>query len=218
MARISILFVIFILLIDLAFTKTSADIHQRFSVDPLSITSNASGIQAQKDPKKFITLLGNAALEIINRPNITNEQVIREFQTLVKQCFAIENIARYSLGIRYKQLTNKEKTSFLQSFLNMLVRLYSSEFSKYKAAKFVVKEVKTKTEGRHYIVASTISIENKVIKVSWSVFNVEGILKIFDVTIESTSLSQIQRADIDGKISKSGFKKFLSDFIKEFGN
>lgn len=165
-----------------------------------------------KEEENFIQNLGNAAVGIINKKGITEKGVQQEFRSLLKDNFALESIARYSLGKNFRTLSKTEKEDFLQCFENMLVKFYSSRFSEYKSAKLVVTGSRQKS-SKQILVDSKVVMPNKEdISVVWSVYVSKGVLKVYDAIISDVSISNIQRSEFMEKISEKGLKKFLKDF------
>ncbi len=164
----------------------------------------------------FIQSLGNRAIGIINMPKITTEKVRENFSVLLKENFALESIARYSLGKNFRVLSEAEKKDFFECFENMLVRLYSSRFSEYKTAKLVVIESKNKS-SKQILVKSKVVIPNKQdVDVVWSVYVSKGVFKVYDAIISDVSISNVQRSEFMGQISEKGLKKFLADFREKY--
>lgn len=174
----------------------------------------------QKDVENFVQNLGNKAIEIINKPGISKGQVQKEFKELLQNHFALRDIARYSLGNFYRELSKEEEQDFLRCFENMLVKVYSSNFSAYKTAKLVVTggKIKTTKKGKQQIlVYSNVVVPNKAdVNVTWSVFSTEGRNhKVYDVIIDNVSISSSQRSEFRGSIVKNSLKKFLEKFKKD---
>lgn len=168
----------------------------------------------------FIQDLGNKALNIINEKNTTNENVKNKFNSLLDKHFAVEKIARFSLGKYYRSLPADKKEKFNKSFRNMLSNTYSSRFSEYKTSKFRVisSRVKSKKDKfEHVLVTAKLIVPNKQdIDIVWSVYNMNGNFKIYDAIISDVSVSKIQQNEFMGRISKIGFAKFLDEFINKY--
>ncbi len=172
--------------------------------------------KTQKKAENFVQNLGNIAIGIINKSKISTEEVQNEFSKLLNESFALESIARYSLGKNYRLLSDEEKKDFQQCFKNMLVRIYSSRFSEYKTAKLVVTGSRKKS-AKQVLVNSKIIIPNKEdVSVTWSIYLSKGSLKVYDVVISDVSVSNIQRSEFMGKISETSLERFLVDFKEKY--
>lgn len=181
-----------------------------------SVSQTAEAVKIQKEEEKFIQNLGDEAINVINRSGITTKEVQSKFHDLLSKNFAVESIARYSLGKNFRVLSKSEKKDFLKCSKNMLIRMYSSRFSEYKYSKFVVTGSRKKS-AKQILVTSKIIVPNKEdISVVWSVFLSKGSMKVYDVIISDVSVSYIQQSEFAGKISKEGLAKFLKDFKEKY--
>jgi ABC-type transporter MlaC component len=167
--------------------------------------------------KEFVESLGNRALEIINDPQMNDEKAMEEFAKLLKSNFATDSMANFCLGRHAKTLGKEQKEIFLRCFINMLVKLYASNFKEYKTAKFRVVGAKEKAKSQ-YLVETKVEIPGKNdVAIVWSVRRQKsGEFKIRDATMDEVSVAQIQRAEIGGGISQKGEKEFMSEFRKKY--
>lgn len=201
------------------------------AVATTSKTNNASFIekidaptQNKIDLKTFVTYFVDRTLEIIHKPKISDQEITNESIPLMDSHVSTEGIAKFSVGPKYRELSTQQRELFLRSFRNMLASRFAgalkSALDKYKSvnAKFIVKDVKTAEKGRHYIVTSILSISTDVIEISWSIFVVNGVLKIFNMNVSGINLGQILREEIGSNIKQSGFAKFLKDFQEKYGS
>ena len=180
------------------------------------VPQSTSTARSQTAEEGFIQNLGNTAIGVINRQGITSKEVQSEFYSILNENFAIESIARHSLGKNFRRLSESEKKAFFRCFKNMLIRIYSSRFSEYKSAKFIVTGARKKS-AKQVLVYSKIVVDNKEdIPVVWSVFLSKGSMKVYDVIISDVSVSNIQRSEFAGKISREGLKKFLKEFMEKY--
>jgi phospholipid transport system substrate-binding protein len=161
--------------------------------------------------------LGNKAIEVINTPGINDDEVTKEFTNIIEENFEIDSMAKFSLGRNNRILKEVQKTEFKRCFINMLVKLYASNFKEYKTAKFRVLSVKEKGKSK-YLVESKVSIPGKKdIAIVWTVRRKEdGTFKICDASMDEVSMAQIQRAEICGAISEKGVEKFMIEFKSKY--
>jgi ABC-type transporter MlaC component len=191
-----------------------------FSLCPIraeSIPAPSSAENSSQLCRDFVKNLANRAIEIINTPQITDDKVLEEFSKIVRANFAVGSMAKFSLG-RYGRVLNKaQKKDFLDCFVNMLIKLYVSNFKDYKMAMFSVINVKEKTKSQ-YLVETKVSIPGrKEIAIMWSIYNKNGEMKIYDAILDEVSMGQIQRAEICGGISEKGLNKFMLEFKNKYG-
>ncbi|MDR1983113.1 MAG: ABC transporter substrate-binding protein [Holosporaceae bacterium] len=166
--------------------------------------------------RNFVKNLGNSAIEIINIPEITEEEVIKKFTDIVESNFAVDSMAKFSLGRHNRLLTTLQKKDFLYCFINMLIKLYVSNFREYKTAKFNIVSVKKKAKS-HYLIDSKVSISGKKDTIiTWFVLCKNGTPKIYNAVLNEVSMGQILRAEIQGSIAEKGLDKFMKEFKNKY--
>jgi ABC-type transporter MlaC component len=169
-----------------------------------------------KDCRGFVQNLGNDAIGIINTPGISRDEIIRKFGNMVEANFAVNQMAKFSVGRYAKSLNKDEKRKFLGNFTKMLVKLYASNFEEYKTAKFTVIGQRKKSENQ-FIVESRVAIPGKPdVLIMWHVLKNKDKLLITDAVTNEVSIRQILRAEISGNISEKGLKNFLTEFTKKY--
>jgi ABC-type transporter MlaC component len=182
-------------------------------------TSAATTTNTQEtDPGKVVENICQDALRLINTPGATKQQIATGFKSILEKYFAIENIGKFVLGPKHRQLKEIDLQAFLRSFRNMLIKFYSSSFNDYKSAKISIIKVRREgSAGNHTTVTSSITLPNRpAILVEWSLFNVAGRWKVFNAIIDGVSSSLLLRDNIDKRIrSLGGIKNFLPVFLEE---
>jgi ABC-type transporter MlaC component len=127
-------------------------------------------------------------------------------------------MARFAIGVRAKFLKEEEKNKFIDCFLNMLVKLYASNFREYKSAELVVTGHREKMKN-HFSVTSKVIIPRKPdVNIVWMVVFSEKEERFFiaDAIIDEISIRQILKAEISGNISEKGLQQFLGEFFKKY--
>jgi phospholipid transport system substrate-binding protein len=176
----------------------------------------ADHCDVKKSAIDTVSMATERALNVINTSNVESEKVSSEFQDILSTFFATDSISKFILGRNTKMIETDKVEKFARCFINMLVKLYYSEFLKYKNGKFNIINEK-KISEKYSIVCSTFSVDGNVYKVNWSVFLIEGKWLIFDVVVNGISATKIQKAGIDEKISrfKQMYKKGAAYAVKK---
>ncbi|MDR2107371.1 MAG: ABC transporter substrate-binding protein, partial [Holosporaceae bacterium] len=145
---------------------------------------SAAPSDAQILCKEFVQKLGNRAIAVINTPGISDEEVTKKFTEIVKENFKTDKMTQFALGRYGNKIKPDQKEEFVRCFINMLVKLYASNFKEYKDAKFSVVGLKQTTD-RHYLVTSKVFVPGKrEIKIIWGVYEDVGQYKIYDAVTE----------------------------------
>jgi ABC-type transporter MlaC component len=185
------------------------------SPDAGAAAGASESVSFETKAKKLIENLGNIALRIINKPGANGETIAVEFDQLVREYFDTKGMAKFALGRYNKELrdqTDKMK-EFIENFIAVLVKLYSSKFSEYKTARFTVGK-STQKNGKNNLqrVSSTIAIPGKRdLNVVWEVRAKDGVLKVCDVIIEELSMIKSQQKQVAEAIKKKGLDKCIKD-------
>lgn len=176
--------------------------------------------QELKNAKSFVQKLGKEALEIINRSGISDEQVSQEFSNILDEKFDMNGIARFVLGASYKGLDKDDRDIYLNWFKRKQIKEYLSQFREYSKSELIVNGAFKKSKNTRQILVNSVirNHNNKDIEITWSVYpckNEKGKYKIYDVITNNLSISNVQRNECRGLISKKGgLKKFLK-YLKE---
>lgn len=148
------------------------------------------------------------------------EQITKDQQLLYKLVdeivlphFDFEKMSRWVLGKHWRGATDEQKARFVQEFRTLLVRTYAIALYEYTDQRVVylafksdpaTTEVTVKTEVHQSGGAPPISI-------NYDLYLKDGAWKVYDVTIEGTSLvtnyrsnyaSEIRQHGLDGLIAK----------------
>ena len=122
--------------------------------------------------------------------------------------FAVERMVRFVLGRYARQLTPEQSKIFISYFIDMVVRLYASNFNQYKTANVRVTGIKRKTKTI-YLVTTRIEIPGKKsTAVVWSVSSKEEKFLISDATMDEVSFLQILQAMVQNML-KGGIDNFM---------
>jgi ABC-type transporter MlaC component len=173
--------------------------------------------------KELTEELGNKALAVINRQGVTAEQVSIEFRKLLNEYFALEEMGESALGKYLKDFARddvsflKSPTSaFRKSFVNMLVKVYTSRFSEFRGAKFLVNQVRKKSANQCWVYSEIIIPGKKNIAVVWIISLLGDAPKILDAEINGIRVGRLQQADIMGRIGQVGPSNFLKEFTEKY--
>ncbi|MDR0580545.1 MAG: ABC transporter substrate-binding protein [Holosporaceae bacterium] len=182
-----------------------------------SVTTTTAETSVAQQCGSFVSALANRAIEVINDPKLSEEEIKDKIKEILGSDFAIESMCVFTLGKYNKILSLHQKEEFRRGFINMLVKLYASNFKEYRTAKFTVADVKKKTDSL-YLVNSRVSIPGKSnVKITWSVTIENGKLRICDATLDEVSIRQIQRAEIQSGFAEKSVDGFMKSFITNYG-
>ena len=183
-----------------------------------TVSQNNSKITVAERPyADFVVNLSNEVIDV-KRSKLSEEVTKIRFIMIAEKFVAIESLAKFFLASKYRTLNNNDKQKFIKCVTNLIATRLLAELPHGEFIKTTITNVKT-LPNKHWLVTAEYVIDNtKHYTVVFSVFDRKNGPKVFDIIINEVSASKIQRADIDGKIAKDGFQKFLTDFFHMYGN
>lgn len=170
------------------------------------------------DQQPYANFVADLSREVISvkKSKLSEKEGKERLVAIAKEYVNIESIAKFLLASKYRQLNSDDKQKFIKCVTNLIATRLLAELPHGESIKTTITNVK-ELPNNHCLVTAQYEVDDREYTVVFSVFNRKSGLKVFDIIIDQVSASKIQRADIDGKIAKDGFKKFLADFFKMYG-
>ena len=180
------------------------------------ILSNAVAIE----PDVFVQSTVNRASKLLSE-NISKETKIEELKLIAKDTVDIRGIGFYTLGSARKNLSNEDKSKYIELFEQYFLKSFSSRLAEYTNPEIDVFD-KKKLNENYTIVNSTLKATNDrpEIKIHWRIYtkNPEKPL-IRDLIIEGLSLARTQKEEFLSVLnSNDGDINALFKTLKEFAN
>ncbi len=168
----------------------------------LLLTAPATAGEFEQRAERFIVSLAHQAIESLAKPGVPRGERIKRFRVLFNDHFAVRGIGRFVLGRHWQEATEKEQAEYLALFEDLMVVSYVDRFQKYAGENLRV--VKSRPEGD-----STATVFTEIVRpdagqpaqVIWRIGGKGDTIKVLDVLVEGTSLSQTLRADFGSIIS-----------------
>ena len=178
--------------------------------------SNAVAIE----PDVFVQSTVNRASKLLSE-NISKEKKIEKLKLIAKDTVDIRGIGFYTLGAARKNLSEENKSKYIELFEGYFLKSFSSRLSEYTNPEIDVFD-KKKLNENYTIVNSTLKATNErpEIKIDWRIYtkNPEKPL-IRDLIIEGLSLARTQKEEFLSVLnSNDGDINALFKTLKEFAN
>jgi phospholipid transport system substrate-binding protein len=153
--------------------------------------------------EKFINALANEAIESLTKPDTPRDERIKRFRRMFGDHFAVRAIGKFVLGRYWERATEKERAEYLALFEDLMVVSYVDRFQRYAGENLRVTQSRAEN-------GSTVSVftdivrpgTGKPVQVIWRIGVGKDTMKILDVMVEGTSLSQTLRSDFGSIISQ----------------
>lgn len=183
-------------------------IPEKMKASPKPTKSQAASpyeIPSAAEAVTFVEMLVNKGMEVANKPGDHQQ----EFGELLRDNFITEEISKFVLGAKWRQMTPQQRESFHQIYQKRLVQIYSSP-EKVNTFKNTVpnisKDATSQTDGS-VLVKSTFSNRDgsgEPAKVDWIVVKMNGHLYILNVMFEGISKLITERNDYAAIWSQQG--------------
>ncbi len=164
--------------------------------------------------RRFIETLGRDAVAMLQKGELTPEQRVSEFRKLLSEGFALDAIARFTLGKYWRRADDAQRDRFLGLFERYVVSSYARRLGDYEGETFEIEG--SRDEGRNGVLVRTFVLRpgsGEKLAVDWRVMAHKGRYKIVDVIIEGVSMSITQRSEFSSVIAAKGGQ--LDDFLDE---
>jgi phospholipid transport system substrate-binding protein len=158
---------------------------------------------AAADPTALISNLSSRVLEVLGK-DATQSQRVARFRDLLREDFAVPEIARFVLGQYWNVVTEEQRTEFVKLFEEYIALAYSTRLAQYSGETFKVTGSRPDADGA--IVSSQIlrPAGAAPVKVEWRLIGRNGVYKIFDGSIDGISMAVTQRSEFASVIQHNG--------------
>jgi phospholipid transport system substrate-binding protein len=158
---------------------------------------------AAADPTALISNLSSRVLEVLGK-DATQSQRAARFRDLLREDFAVPEIARFVLGRYWNVVTEEQRTEFVKLFEEYIALAYSTRLAQYSGETFKVTGSRPDADGA--IVSSQIlrPAGAAPVKVEWRLIGRNGVYKISDVSVDGISMAVTQRAEFASVIQHNG--------------
>ena len=178
------------------------------------ITNNTFAIE----PDIFVQSTVNRASKLLSE-NISKEEKIKKLRLIAKETVDIRGIGFYTLGSARKNLSDENKTLYLELFEQYFLKSFASRLAEYTNPEIDVfgKEI---LNNNYTIVNSILKATNErpEIKINWRIYTKypENPL-IRDLIIEGLSLARTQKEEFASVLnSNDGDINALFKTLEEF--
>lgn len=170
----------------------------------LAQTATAQSQAAPGDPGNFIEQLASQAIKVLSSPNGSIREREERFRDILREDFAMEQIARFVAGSYWRRMTPAEKETYQKLFSEWVLKTYSVRLGGYSGEQFQV--IKSTPAGeRDVIVYTRISKSgSNGFDANWRVRREGDRYKIIDIYVEGVSMAITQRSEFESIFRRHG--------------
>ena len=146
----------------------------------------------------------NNIFSVVNQKS-SNETKRKSLLKLFDKYADVPIIARAVLGSPWRQLSDNERSKFVDAFRKYLAKKYTSQFSEFAGAEMLIEKSRDSGGKAGIMVETRLLMPGSApIKVGWQVSDASGAFKMIDVKIEGISLLTTERGEIRNQYTKEG--------------
>jgi phospholipid transport system substrate-binding protein len=172
------------------------------------------------EPDIFVQSTVNRASKILSE-NKSKEEKIEELKLVAKDTVDIRGIGFYTLGAARKNLSDTDKSLYLELFEKYFLKSFSSRLAEYTNPEIDV-YAKEMINKNYTIVSSLLKATNErpEIKIDWRIYTKDPNQPLIrDLIIEGLSLARTQKEEFASVLnSNDGNIKVLFQTLEEFYN
>ena len=167
--------------------------------------NSARSTSFKEEATVFIEQLVDKAARQLTDKTISRDERIEHFKTFFNNHFAVEGIGKWILGRYWRQASEKERDEYLFLFEDMMVSLLVDRFASYTGKQLHIYKSEVQDEKNVTIFSNILKKNGKpAIRVNWRVARSDHTIKVVDVVIEGTSISNTLRSDFNSTIRSRG--------------
>lgn len=159
-----------------------------------------------QDAKTFMKEIGENVISLLTNKSISDKERASQFREVLDTKFNGKAIGKFVLGRYWKQATDEEKERFLELFKETTVAAYATRFKEYTSEKFEILNCRVEPDEGVTVQSRIVRPNGQIIPIDWKIFEKEGALRIYDVSLEGISMSITQRSEFSSVIQQGGGK------------
>lgn len=136
--------------------------------------------------------------------------------------FDWEEMAKRSIGVRWRDLSPQQQKEFIDVFVDFLERTYISKIDLFlqKTAGFSSKNIiypKETIEGRYALVESKIAVNEQEIPLNYKLIDKNGKWVVYDLTVEGIGLVANYRTQFNEILANTSFNDLIKKLKEKEG-
>jgi len=140
-------------------------------------------------------------------------------EPVIKDSFALPFMATISVGRYWKNLNEKERSLFLETYTNWTIATYAGRFNDYSGEKFEMTSESKPVQGIVTVISKLTQPQKEDIEFYYKLRKLENKWQIVDIQISGVSQLALTRSQFVSVIKNKGFDALISKLknkIKDF--
>ena len=167
---------------------------------------------------QFVQAVSDDVIKILNAGG-SSEAIKENLTNKFKNTVDINWIAKFVVGKHWKDFSDTEQQSYLESYKKFIIASYVPVFKSYNGQKLKILGVKYIGSG-YYIVKTSIVKENSTVEyiVEYRIKDLKGTYMVRDIIAEGVSLISTQRSEFGSLISAQGLNTLNNQLLEKANN
>jgi phospholipid transport system substrate-binding protein len=175
----------------------------------LTATFVVPAMAADQSPDQMVKTVTEEVLSVVKYDKDiqsgNTKKAIALVETKVVPYFNFTHMTQLAVGKDWRKATPEQQSALTLEFKNLLVRTYSNALSSYKDQSVSYKAAKQLPGGTDVVVRSAITPQGgKPIIVDYTLEQVGGGWKVYDITVEGVSLLTNYRGTFEQELRNGG--------------
>lgn len=174
----------------------------------------SGSIATAKEATKAVALLQNSLIKIMEEGQALGYQGRSQIiAPIIEKTHDIPYIAKLALGRHWKNLNEKQRSTFTKIFRTLSISTYASRFSNFSGEAFSFISEQSSRGHRKIISSDFMKSDGEKIRFIYMLHEVGNQWKILNITVNGVSDLALKRTEYAGILKKEDFL-FLLDKLK----
>jgi phospholipid transport system substrate-binding protein len=153
----------------------------------------------EEEAASFLSDLGNKAIAELTDKNLSGQERVDRFRTLLMEGVSFALIAQQVLGPRWRDSSAALREEFAVVLRETLLSRFIDVFEDYQGESFDVASTRTSSKDASLVAATTkvVAPNGETAKLEWFIKRFDQGFRIYDVTVEGVRLSASLKDEYD---------------------
>ena len=152
----------------------------------------ASSARAADGPKQVMTKTIDAAFTILKDRTLAGKerrpQRIAELRRVAELTFDWSELARSSLGVKWRSLDESQRTRFVDVFKDVLAAQYMDDIDRFQGTETVTIDSAVREDADSLVRTTLLTASRERVPIDYRLRSIDGRWRVVDLSIEGVSL------------------------------
>lgn len=168
----------------------------------------------------FVKGVADDVLAIVKKDkdiqNGDQEKIFALAEEKILPNFNFDHVCRLVLGKNFSKASQEQQDAFQKEFRTLLIRTYASALSKYRNQTIEYKPIRDVSDDKQVSVKTQIlQPGGQPIAVDYTLEQIGGVWKVYDITIEGVSLVTNYRGQFGNEVRQGGMDGLIQKLVEK---